>query len=200
MLNFLQKNLLRKFVILYFKIFYKKPKIFDFSGKIILYLPELMYINTNPSFYKFFLENVNIENNKKLLDVGCGTGVLSIFLYNSTKNITCIDSNPEAIKCTKINSILNNAKLEVFESNFLEKVKEKFDYAIFCPPKLSSTEIKRFSKQLYNHLNKNGVLYLILSAENEKLWLNSLKDFSKEIVSRKIFLTFTATILKATKN
>lgn len=80
-----------------------------------------------------------IENSDKILDLGCGCGVLGICALNAGANsLTALDINPQAVENTNFNlreldlDSLGEARL----SNVYEALKpgEKFDVIIFAAP------------------------------------------------------------------
>jgi methylase of polypeptide subunit release factors len=44
-----------------------------------------------------------IEAGKTVLDVGCGSGVLTVFAALKSKHVTAVDINPEAVANTRLN-------------------------------------------------------------------------------------------------
>ena len=76
------------------------------------------------------------QKGKKVLEIGCGTGILSIHsALQGAISITSIDINPTAIKNTKENFAkysINNS--EVFLSDLFENVIGTFDTIIFNAP------------------------------------------------------------------
>jgi tRNA1(Val) A37 N6-methylase TrmN6 len=198
----------KKFLSFYFR----NPRVISVLGKPILVLPGVFFPGSF-NYGKFFLSKLDIKRNKRILDMCCGTGVLSILLSDKTDDITCVDVNPNAVSCTRINSILNNTNLKVIESNFFDDVPrtQKFDYVLFTGPyyinsgyglckALSVEDAKRFSEQVHDYVVKKGVVYVLTVPENEAFWIKSLKGFSTRVIGRKRTLTFKISVLKAQKS
>ncbi len=112
------------------------------------------------------LKNVNIENAKKILDVGCGYGTIGLPLAatNNDIEVSMVDVNLRAIelslRAAEYNSIKN---VKIFESNMYEKIDEKFDLIITNPP------IRAGKKIVYgiildsvNYLNDGGKLWCVI--------------------------------------
>jgi tRNA1Val (adenine37-N6)-methyltransferase len=84
--------------------------------------------------------DVQIQNAKKILDIGSGTGLLSLMLaQQSAAHITAIEIEEGALKQTKANFDLSpwKERLEVFQTSIQEYTldsKQLFDCIITNPP------------------------------------------------------------------
>jgi len=76
------------------------------------------------------------QNGKDVLEIGCGTGVLSLFsVFQGAKNITAVDINPIAIENTKENfNKYNLTNTRVIRSDLFSEVQGIFDTIIFNAP------------------------------------------------------------------
>lgn len=75
----------------------------NFYSCISKYYNEIFPLNKSQiSFVRSYL-NVT-KKDKKLLDIGCGTGGLPIGLYNDFKTISAIDTNAEMLELAKNNA------------------------------------------------------------------------------------------------
>lgn len=86
---------------------------------------------------KLLLEQLKLVNlnNKKFLELGCGSGIISLFASSKGAKVTATDINNIAIKELKKASIKNNLSVEVLYSNLFENITDKyFDYIIINPP------------------------------------------------------------------
>ena len=88
-----------------------------------------------------FLEFMNFSR-KKVIDIGSGSGLISIIAAKEGANVIAVDISPLAIENTKLNVEINLEKIianfgsiEVVESNLFENVsKGIFDIVIVNPP------------------------------------------------------------------
>ena len=73
----------------------------------------------------------NVKN-KRILDVGCGSGVYSIFFAKKGANIIGIDFSSSMISLSRKNAKRENCKCEFLVMNFLNfENKSKFDSLLF---------------------------------------------------------------------
>ncbi len=73
---------------------------------------------------------------KKALELGCGSGVLSLLLAKTAEKITGIDINPRAIKVAVFNARLNGVQsVEFVQGDLYRPVAgQRFDYIFSNPP------------------------------------------------------------------
>lgn len=112
------------------------------------------------------LETVEInETHKKVLDLGCGYGLIGIVLKleNPQLVITQTDINQRAMELTKLNNDEKKLNNDVFVSDGFENIKEVFDLIILNPPiKAGKEVIFKMYKEAYEHLNYNGEFYIVI--------------------------------------
>ncbi|WP_288165953.1 peptide chain release factor N(5)-glutamine methyltransferase [uncultured Peptoniphilus sp.] len=97
------------------------------------------------------LKNNNIKN---LLEIGCGSGIVSITLDLETKgqvDITAVDISPQAIKNTNINKNNLNSNIKILESDLFDEINEKFDLIYSNPPYIKSHEIENLQVEVRDH-------------------------------------------------
>ena len=83
---------------------------------------------------ELLIKHMKIEENDRVLDIGCGYGVLGIVAAKLTKNkVILTDINKRAIKLAKRNLQLNHIKnAEVRRGNLYEPVKDEIFDVILC--------------------------------------------------------------------
>ncbi|MBI2656611.1 class I SAM-dependent methyltransferase [Candidatus Woesearchaeota archaeon] len=109
-------------------------------------------------------ESMIIAKNQKVLDIGCGIGILGIIAAKlSSANIVMSDINKRAVMLAKMNCKLNNAKAQVYQGNLYEKIKdEDFDAILSNPPQTAGKEICfKLIEQSKNYLKNKGSLQLV---------------------------------------
>ena len=99
-----------------------------FSG---VFHPGLFYSTT---FLINFLLAQKIRN-KSLLELGCGTGLLSIISAKNGAVVTASDLSHQAIKNITSNAVQNQAKITIIYSDLFDRIEQKpFDWIIINPP------------------------------------------------------------------
>jgi release factor glutamine methyltransferase len=153
---------------------------------------------------EFISRLINI-NNKLLLDMGCGSGIISIFAASSGALCTAVDKNPESVKCAKHNAVQNKLanKIVTVESDLFENLKydNVYDIITFNPPYYKGEPannfemafkggenleiIQRFFENGGKYLSDNGVIYLITSSDSNLSLTEEIKktnNFKYEVV------------------
>ena len=119
---------------------------------------------------RMLLENIDIHNIcGKVLDLGCGTGVVGIILGTFNKNISIdmVDVNERAIELAKENVKLNNLNNNIFISDVYSNINDKYDYIITNPPIRAGKEvIRRFLLGAKDYLSYNGTLYFVMRKDH----------------------------------
>ncbi|CAL4326390.1 16S rRNA (guanine(1207)-N(2))-methyltransferase RsmC [Buchnera aphidicola] len=107
----------------------------------------------------------------KILDVGCGTGFLSVSLLHRAPNvmITLIDNNIVALKCSEATLDINKLSGRVLCSDFYSNISEKFDLIISNPPfhddlKVNFDIVKKIVCDSVKHLNFRGELRFVTNS------------------------------------
>ena len=152
---------------------------FDFINATI-YICPFVYVPFDKSVPEMFLYFEKFIEGKEVIDVGTGTGILSIIAARlGAKSVTAIDINSNAVTCTRKNIELNNLSHIVIDikcSDLFNDYKKKFfDTIIFNAPWISGEPknayevaiydpyygvIERFLEQSKEHLSYNGTILL----------------------------------------
>lgn len=184
----------------------------------VIQTDSLVYEPSEDSFLLADAALSEIKDSEKLLEVGCGSGIVAAVIKANTKaKIAGIDINPGAAKCTKENGI------DAIRGDLLSCIKGKFDMIIFNPPYLPTSEeertggwlntaldggcdgrrvIDRFLKEAGGYLDGRGKLLLLVSSlsgiEEIKSKMEAL-GYTVEIKSQKRFMFETLAVIVGTK-
>lgn len=81
-----------------------------------------------------FLERQEL-NGKSLLEVGCGSGILSLLSAKWGANVTALDINPDAVETTRLNAESNGLPVDLLQSDIFQNLPHRpFDIIINNPP------------------------------------------------------------------
>ena len=165
------------------KWYFKKPRTYNYKQIRGTVLPGVFYphFTISTKLLLHFLELKNLEG-KSFLELGCGTGLISVLAAQKGALVTSSDINPKAIENVRLNALNNQVELRAIESNLFEKLQgEQFDFIIinppyypkeaksraeeawFCGPKFEYFH-KLFSG-LGNHILSSSKVYMILSED-----------------------------------
>ena len=131
-----------------------------------------------------YSKNNNISS-KMVADIGCGSGILSLFCYKlGTRNITSVDIDNDAVNCTLDNAKYNNIKLNnVFLGSADSLSNFQYDLVI---ANIETDVLINILPNLKKILKENG--HLILSGilrEKEDSMNESIKQNNLKILDRK---------------
>lgn len=147
----------------------------------LLILPQVF----NPVLFRTgemlarYVSGLALPPQTRILDLGCGSGVVSIFAAREGAQVVAVDINPEAVRCTRINALMHGleSSIEAREGDLFGPVRgERFDLVLFNPPYFrghaharwehawrSEDVMERFAAELRSVLADHGQAILILS-------------------------------------
>ena len=129
---------------------------------------------------KLLLETIQ-EVSGNVLDLGCGYGVIGIYLkLNYECNVEMADINKRAIHLTKMN--IKEYKLNdinVFESNAYSNISNKYDVIVTNPPiRAGKEKVYEILIGAKTHLKDNGKLYFVIRKDQgAKTTIEYLKTY-----------------------
>lgn len=121
----------------------------------------------------------NISKDKKGLEVGAGTGAISIALSKLGYKMKSIDISRKAINLSKKNAFLNKVEIDFKKQNIFNfQPQEKYDFLISNPPyiKYGDKEVEKWVKKnqpkkaLYS--KNNGLLFYEFLIKNINKYVN----------------------------
>ena len=118
----------------------------------------------------YILDQINNRNikNLKILDVGCGGGIICEPLARLGAKVTGIDFAPNNIKAAKIHSKKNKLKINyIYKDIEKSKLEEKFDIILMFEVLEHLDNWKKTIKKIKKNLNKDGIV--IISTINRNL-------------------------------
>jgi len=181
------KSLLKKILFPVLKsaynIYASKERSYSYKDINVRVMPGVFH----PGFFfstKLLIDYIskNELNSKTVLELGAGSGLISVYCVMQNAKVTATDINQTAIKNIIKNSELNNVKLEVIESDLFDKIEiRKFDYIIINPPYFPKNPknekelawfcgndfqyFKKLFSQIGNYINSDSKIIMVLSED-----------------------------------
>jgi len=117
---------------------------------------------------KLLLSNLPEKMSGKILDFGCGAGVISAFIGKkfSSSTLELLDVNALALTSAKKTLAINGLNGHVFASDSLSRVKNSFQHVVSNPPfhqglKTHYASTESFLSGIKKHLNNNGDITIV---------------------------------------
>ena len=140
---------------------------------------------------EFLVELVINFNPKKILEIGTGSGAISIALAHNLKNVEILatDISTKALEIAKLNAFENKVNnINFIQSDLFEKIEDKFDVIVSNPPYISKKEYELLEKQVRNFepeiallAEDDGILFYKEILKNAKKYLNTCGKIVFEI-------------------
>jgi release factor glutamine methyltransferase len=136
-----------------------------------------------------FIESLDVRDGERILEIGCGSGVVSIHCARNGCVVTSGDINPRAVELTRKNASDNDVRIDVVETDVYSNVEGRFDTILFNLPYLPVDEEGLLAKSWSGgpdglgplpellqgapeHLNDGGRVVVVISSlmDNDALW------------------------------
>ena len=130
----------------------------------------------NPLRANFIKEKTSLDN-KKILDVGCGGGLLTEALYDFGADVTGIDAAGPGIKVAKIHADKNNKDIQYYEKTAEELIKENKEHfdIVTCLEVLEHVpNPKSLIASCFNLLKPGGFIFLSTINKNPRSWITAI--------------------------
>jgi release factor glutamine methyltransferase len=165
-------------------------------------VPKNVYSPSDDTFLMLdALAKIPIEG-KKVLDVGTGSGILSLFCAARGAHVTATDVNELCLQTAQKAARTLGLSIRSILSDMFSNVREQFNVIIFNPPYLPSSTVedrtvdggpdgtalsKRFLRSLADHLERDGTALLLVSSLNDSASLFSagIPEFQYEVTAKR---------------
>lgn len=129
-----------------YKFYSTKTRNYNFRELKLKILPGVFH----PGFFfstKFLISHLDkFElNDKRVLELGAGSGMISVYCAKKGANVSASDISLSAIDNIKTNASLNNCSINVFHSDLFDSIPEQqFDFIIINPPYFPKNPVNEF--------------------------------------------------------
>lgn len=163
----------------------RKDRIYKWDGLKLnvskgVFHPRFFY---SSKFLSSFIKTLELRN-KSFLEIGCGSGLVSLVAARQGASVTAIDISSKAVQDTNKNMDNNNLLAHVLISDlFFNVEQQKFDMIVVNPPyypSIASSEadyawkcgpefeyFERLFKEVGDYLNQDSRFIMVLSDECE---------------------------------
>jgi release factor glutamine methyltransferase len=175
------KSLFSRVLIPLSKWYLRKERTYRKNGIHVIVLPGVFHpgLFSSTNFLWKFLSKQNVEDNS-LLELGCGSGFLSVSAAKAGAQVTASDISRTAIRNTKINASKNNVEINIVESDLFDKISpKKFDWVMINPPYYAGAPnneeelawycgknfeyFQKLFKQLNNYIHEESMVIMVLT-------------------------------------
>lgn len=182
MRNFI-KQITHPFLKLALNLYYSKPRPYRYENIRIKVHPDVFppHLTFSTKILLDFVDELNLDH-KTFLELGCGSGIISLLASKKGAEVTASDINQTALDYLNINASRNKMSVKTIYSDVFENLEgEYFDYIIINPPYYPQNpknirqeawycgeNFEYFEKlfyQLPNHLTVESHCYMILSQD-----------------------------------
>lgn len=207
------RGIIKKITNLFFRRaflwYHSKPRKYSYKGISVNVSPEVFppHFTISTKILLGFLAEKELKN-KSVLELGCGSGIISLFCVSKGANVLASDINIIALENLEEASKDNNLPLETIKSDLFDAInKNYFDYIIINPPYYPKNPIdikeqawfcgenfEYFNKLFYQLVAKVSFenVFMILSEDCE---LNKIKSIALEnglvlenVLEKKVYL------------
>lgn len=195
----LLRNLIKKITHPFLKkgaeYYYKKPRSYSYNGITTTVHPDVFppHLTLSTKILLDFISQIDLTK-KTCLELGCGSGIISLYASQKGAKVTASDINTTALEYLRNASKSNELPVDCVHSNLFKNILEKqFDYIFINPPYYPKAPenvkqqawfcgedfeyFKSLFKQLPAYLSKGNTTYMILSEDCE---LEKIKSIALE--------------------
>ena len=120
----------------FFQRYYSKPRKYRYQNIEVIVYPEVFppHFTISTKLLLDYINSIDLKG-KKVLELGCGSGIISLLAASKGALVTASDINKTALEALEKASIKNTLPVQIINSNLFDKLHEKhFDYIIINPP------------------------------------------------------------------
>jgi release factor glutamine methyltransferase len=183
----------------------RKPRTYKYQNISIKISPGVFHpgLFHSTRFLLSYLSEIDLKS-KTFLELGCGTGLISLVASRAGAMVTASDLNPAAVVNARENANENRAIIHIVHSDLFENISGAFDYIVINPPYYardarSNAELawncgkdfeyfKKLFSDLAEHVHGNSSVIMVLTKGCDLTAIFRIADesgFSFELIKEK---------------
>lgn len=116
--------------------YFSKPRPYHYEGIEVMVMPEVFppHYTLSTKILLDYLKPLDLKD-KTLLELGCGSGIISLYAASKGAKVTASDINTIALKTLRESALKNELDLNIIHSDLFDQIqRQNFDYIIINPP------------------------------------------------------------------
>lgn len=162
------------------------------------------------------LSAIEVQRGERALEMGCGSGIISIHMAMAGAKVTAVDMDERAVMVTEHSARMNGLRVRTVQSDLFGNVPGCYDLIVFNPPYLRG-EVQgredlcwaggedgvkltaRFLGEARDRLEPGGRVVLLISDDMDPVALEeALSEWNMEVLARKSLFFEELRVLKLT--
>ena len=164
-------------------------------GDVVFYGYKF-YINENVLIPRFETEGLveqvlnfidkHFINGAKVIDLGCGSGVIGITLNKKNNNldVTCLDISMDALEVCKKNADELQSNVKIICGDMLDSINEKYDVIVSNPPYIKTDE------EVEDIVKNNEPSIALYAGEDGLYYYDKILRKAKDVLNDKFLIAF----------
>jgi release factor glutamine methyltransferase len=175
------KKVAQPFLWAFYRWYLSKSRFYRYKNLKVVVLPTVFYpgwLGSTKVMVRYLLQ---LElNNRRVLELGAGSGLISLVAAGKGAIVTATDINPHAVASINESAKINSQSITLIESDLFNKVPpQDFDYIIINPPYFPKNPtnlrewafycgenfdfFKRLFHELLPYLDSGSIVLMVLS-------------------------------------